>query len=242
MFLLLFLGICRVRLCSPYRVNRYNVLDSSSTGSRVRGKSEAGVRRAQSVPSLLPIRIMLIFACILAVAAAAPATYDQRQDGETNVRADIQNVVLLVAYPQKLPSIPIELWGLLKNAKQNEPELQDRADIHVMEAFVEPSTPYHVEIGDTNSYDGDGRAVEVVIAGRRSMVPEPQEDNRSESSGEEYKLIGATEQCGPDRERDPVTLGCRMRSQPIEDSSALAQPEEKPAVSEQPAPEVIQAS
>lgn len=224
-------------------MNRYNVLDSSSTGSRVRGKSEAGIRCAQSVPSLLPIRIMLILACILTVAAAAPTTYDTRQDGEFNVRADVQNVVFLVAYPQKTPSIPPGLFdGLFKNAKQNEPQLQDRADTHVMEAFVEPGTPYHVEIGDTNSYDGDGRAVEVVIAGRRRMETEPQEDNHPETSGEEYKLLGATEQCGPDRERDPVTLGCRMRSQPIEESSTQAQPEEKPAASEQPSPEVVQTS
>lgn len=184
---------------------------------------------------------MFILACIFAVAAAAPATYDQRQDGDFNVRADVQNVVFLVAYPQKFPSIPPELLdGLFKNAKQNEPVLQDRADIHVMEAFVEPSTPYHVEIGDTNSYDGDGRAVEVVIAGRRRMENEPQED--SEVSGQEFKLLGATEQCGPDMERDPVTLGCRMRSPTIEESPVQVQPEEKPAVSEQPAPEVVQAS
>lgn len=224
-------------------MNRYNVLDSPCTGSRVRGKSEAGVRRAQSVPSLLPMRTMLILACILAVAAAAPATYDQRQDGDFNVQTDVRNVVVLVAYPQKVPSFPVGLFGgIVKNAKQNEPVLQDRADIHVMEAFVEPSTPYHVEIGDTNSYDGDGRAVEVVIAGRRRMETEPQEDIRSEASGEEFKLIGATEQCGPDRERDPVTLGCRMRSQPIEESPEPAQQKEKPAVSEQPTPEVVQAA
>lgn len=241
--MLLYLRICRVRLCSPYRVNRYNVLDSSSTGSRVRGKSEAGVRRAQSVPSLLPIRTMLILACILTVAAAAPATYDQRQDGDFNVQTDVRNVVVLFAYPQKIPSFPEGIFGgILKNAKQNEPVLQDRADVHVMEAFVEPSTPYHVEIGDTNSYDADGRAVEVVIAGRRRMETEPQEDNRSEVSGEEFKLIGATEQCGPDRERDPVTLGCRKRSQHIEESPAPVQQKEKPAVTEQPTPEVVQAA
>lgn len=223
-------------------MNRYNVLDSPCTGSRVRGKSGAGDRRAQSVPSLLPIRTMLILACILAIAAAAPATYDQRQDGDFNVRADLQNVVLLVAYPQKTMGIPPGLLdGLFKNAKPS--ELQDRSDIHVMEAFVEPSTPYRVEIGDTNSYDGDGRAVEVVIAGRRRTDNDLMENDRpQESSEEEFKLIGATEQCGPDRERDPVTLGCRFKSQPIEELPALVQPEEKPTVSEQPAPEVVQAS
>ncbi|XP_049867589.1 uncharacterized protein LOC126367858 [Pectinophora gossypiella] len=165
------------------------------------------------------MRTMLILACIvsaLAVAAAAPATYDQRQDGDFNVRADVQNVVLVVAMPQKM-SLPADILDFLKHSKRNrDSEIQDRADIHVMEAFVEPSEPYHVEIGETRNAGGDGRAVEVVIAGRRRLEAEPQPEQ------DEYKLIGATEQCGPDRERDPVTLACRARA-------ALAPAEEAPA-------------
>lgn len=152
----------------------------------------------------------LILSCALAAAVAAPATtYDERQDGEFNVRADVQNVVLLVAVPQKtqLPSSIFD--GFFKNVKPaRESELQERADIHLMEAFVEPSTPYRVEIGSEGDRyaDGDGRAVEVVIAGRRHQNTEVQ------SEGDEIKLLGATEQCGPDRERDPVTLTCRARA------------------------------
>lgn len=208
-------------------------------------KSEARDCRAQSLSRLLPIHTMFVLAFIIAVAAAAPATYDQRQDGELNVQADVQNIVLLVAYPHKSLDIPPGLLDdLFKSAKPNEPQLQDRADVHVMEAFVEPSEPYRVEIGDTNNYDSDGRAVEVVIAGRRRMENDLQENNYSDESSEELKLIGAMEQCGPGMKRNPVTFGCELKSKPIEESPSPApvQPEEKPGVSEQPAPEVVQSS
>ncbi|XP_028163450.1 uncharacterized protein LOC114355006 [Ostrinia furnacalis] len=173
---------------------------------------------------LLPLALS-----ILAAAAAAPATYDERQDGEFNVRADVQNVVLLVALPQKTPFPSSILDGWLKSAKPaREAEVQERADVHVMEAFVEPSTPYHVEIGAES-----GRAVEVVIAGRRRPGPGPAAED------DEMKLLGATEQCGPDRERDPVTLVCRARASPAQDADSEAQTEpEQPAAT----PEVVPAS
>ncbi|XP_038215845.1 uncharacterized protein LOC119835215 [Zerene cesonia] len=154
-------------------------------------------------------RTMLLILAFLALAAAAPATYDQRQEGEVNVQADVQNVVFLVAIPQKIPNSLLDLsW--LKSAKQNpNDDIQERADVHVMEAFVEPSEPYRVEIGSegVRRAEGDGRnaGADVVIAGRRRLETEAPEKV-------EYQLIGATEQCGPDRERDPVTLICRFRS------------------------------
>ncbi|KAI5632735.1 hypothetical protein NE865_14549 [Phthorimaea operculella] len=160
---------------------------------------------------------MLLLACLacLAAATAAPATYDQRQDGGLNVRADVQNVVFVVALPSKM-TLPL-LDGLIKSAKDHEPALQQRSDVRVMEAFVEPSEPYHVEIGDA------GRAVEVVIAGRRRLDSELQ----SEAEPDELKLLGATEQCGPGRERDPDTLACRARAHSGDDQPA-PQLEQKP--------------
>ncbi|XP_045491379.1 uncharacterized protein LOC123691160 [Colias croceus] len=157
-------------------------------------------------------RTMLLILASLALATAAPATYDQRQEGEVNVQADVQNVVFLVAIPQKIPNSLLDLsW--LKSAKQNpSDEIQERADVHVMEAFVEPSEPYRVEIGSegVRRAEADGRNADadadVVIAGRRRLETDAPEKV-------EYQLIGATEQCGPDRERDPVTLVCRSRSQ-----------------------------
>ncbi|XP_047988020.1 uncharacterized protein LOC125227749 [Leguminivora glycinivorella] len=174
----------------------------------------------------------LAFATLLAAAAAAPATYDQRQDGDFNVRADVQNVVLVIAYPDKmkLPITDIFAGGLKTNKHD---EFQERADVRVMEAFVEPSTPYRVDIGsDSERYaDTDGRNVVVEIAGRRRFEAEPQE---TESDKEEYKLLGAQEQCGPDRERDPVTLVCRAIA-PAAPEPAVPQPE--PALQPEPAPQ-----
>lgn len=149
----------------------------------------------------------LTFVCLISAAAAFPVSvlYDRRQDGELNVSADVQNIVFLVAIPEKL-SLPLDLLDLLKSNKgqTRHSDAQERAD-HVMDAFVEPNTPYQVEIGSDRSAEGGGRAVEVVIAGRRRLETEPQED------GDEIKLIGATEQCGPERERDPLTLMCRFK-------------------------------
>lgn len=224
----------------PCRVNRYNVLVSSGTGSRVFGKSGAGDGGAQSAPSLLPARTMSVLACLLAaitVAGAAPATYDQRQDGEFNVRADVQNVVFLVAIPQKMHFLD----GLFKSAKNRDSEVRERADT-VMEAFVEPNTPYHVEIGSERSADGDGRAVEVVIAGRRRLGGDLQAE-----PDDEIRLLGATENCGPDRERDPVSLTCRLRAQPDPSLTLPDSPQPQPdneikELAAQPAPEVVPAA
>lgn len=183
---------------------------------------------------------MLLFvalASLVAAAAGAPLVYDQRQDGEFNVAADVQNVVFVVAIPQKM-SLPNDIFDdFLKSSKKHNQvstRAQDRAD-HAMEAFVEPSTPYRVEIGASDrSAGGDGRAVEVVIASRRRAGPEP----LNEDATEEIKLIGATEQCGPDRERDPVTLACRLRA--IDTAAPEPQPpkDEVTSVPEQ-APEVV---
>ncbi|KPJ05078.1 hypothetical protein RR46_04194 [Papilio xuthus] len=173
----------------------------------------------------------LILASVLAIAAAAPATYDQRQDGDFNVRADVQNVVLLIAVPQKM--IPSSLLdGFLKRSKQRTNEdIQERADVQIMEAFVEPNTPYQVEIGpgSDRSASGDGRAVEVVIAGRRQLEGESHERD-------EYKLLGATEQCGPGRERDPDTLTCRDRAD-ADDADAVDD-----ATESEKTPEVVSVS
>lgn len=162
---------------------------------------------------------MLSLLLCVAAAAAAPATYDQRQDGDYNVRADVQNVVLLVALPQKVPlnlnSLSLlDGLGLFKNAKP-ETEIQQRSDFRVMEAFVEPPTPYRVEIGESTRIlpDGDG-GVEVVIAGRRAAGVEAE-------PADELKLLGATEQCGPGRVRDAETLTCIDQPESLKSDAPL---------------------
>lgn len=154
--------------------------------------------------------MLVVFACLLAAAAAAPARYNQRQEGEMNLRADVQNVVFIVAIPSKLPFSLSGLDGLFKSAKRNsdhEPELQERADVHAMESFIEPSTPYHVEISgdglrtpapDVKPVSGNRYITdEVVIAGRRNSNKNVEAD-----VGDGVKLLGAMEQCGPGRARD----------------------------------------
>lgn len=203
-----------------------------SFGGLVRGCSVKAAREL-AAPSQRPgaapaarDMLPLILASVLAVAAAAPATYDQRQDGDFNVRADVQNVVLLIAVPQKM--IPSGLLdGFLKRSKQrNNEDIQERADVQIMDAFVEPNTPYQVEIGpgSDRSASGEGRAVEVVIAGRR----QPEEPHERD----EYKLLGATEQCGPGRERDPDTLTCRDRpdADDADDGDVASEPDKTPEV------------
>lgn len=105
-----------------------------------------------------------------------------------------------------------------------------------MEAFVEPSTPYRVEIGAGDRSASDARAVEVVIAGRRRLETDSQEQDE-----DEFKLIGATENCGPDRVRNPVTLMCQDRSAPVETSveTELLTNEKEDKVESQQTPEVI---
>ncbi|XP_026724696.1 uncharacterized protein LOC113491744 [Trichoplusia ni] len=183
--------------------------------------------------------MLLALACLFATAAAAPAlpagseTYDQRQDGEFNVRADVQNVVLLVAIPNKLPlDLVFDMFSKdNSDSKWDDHDLQDRSDVHVMDAFVEPSTPYRVEIGAAERSAGDGRAAEVVIAGRRRLEADSQERD-------ELKLLGATENCGPERMRDPDTLVCVDR--PAKDIVETTPENDKDnKVETQKAPEVV---
>lgn len=161
--------------------------------------------------------MLLTFVFLISAAAAHPLSvhYDRRQDGELNISADLENILILLAIPEKTPSF--DLSDFLKSKGHTRyNEAQERAD-HAMEAFVEPDTPYQVEITRDRS-PGGSKGMEVVIAGRRRLETEPQNDDYSS----EYKLIGATEQCGPERERDPVTLTCRFKSLDIADVKPAA--------------------
>ncbi|KAJ8722502.1 hypothetical protein PYW07_003682 [Mythimna separata] len=176
--------------------------------------------------------MLLALACLLAAAAAAPATYDQRQDGEVNVQADVQNILFVVALPKKLPGNIFDMFSKSHKPLNRDHDIQERSDFRVMEAFVEPSTPYRVEIGAGDRSASDGRAVEVVIAGRRRLESDSDEQD-------EFKLLGATENCGPDRMRDPVTLMCQDAA-PAEASAEQSLPvKEDNKVESQQAPEVV---
>ncbi|XP_075969861.1 uncharacterized protein LOC142972536 [Anticarsia gemmatalis] len=182
--------------------------------------------------------MLLAITCLFATVAAGPVLYDydQRQDGKLNVQADISNIMFLVAVPKKLPLSIFDLFSKSDKHDDGEHEIQERADVRVMEAFVEPSTPYRVEIGSDSRSEGDGRAVEVVIAGRRRQEPDQIESEEQD----ELKLLGATENCGPERVRDSVTLMCKNK-EPVD---VIAKPDEQTEqkdnkVQSQPTPEVV---
>lgn len=96
---------------------------------------------------------------------------------------------------------------------------------------MEPSTPYRVEIGAGDRSASDGRAVEVVIAGRRRLETDSDEQD-------EFKLLGATENCGPGRARDPETLMCQERA-PAAEASVEKEKEDKVEAPETPEVVVI---
>lgn len=178
---------------------------------------------------------------MFATAAAGPVLYDQRQDGKFNAQVDISNVMFLFALPSKIPEGVFDIFSKSdKHANEGLEVIQDRADVRVMEAFVKPSKPYKVEIGsDESSEESDGRVVEVVIAGRRrfgSDGPDAEQDD--------LKLLGATENCGPDRVRDSVTLMCKDIEpvKVISESEVKKEADQKVVILEvqpAPAPEVI---
>ncbi|XP_028038101.1 uncharacterized protein LOC114248871 [Bombyx mandarina] len=180
---------------------------------------------------------MYLLVLLFASAVAAPHYYSQTQTGDLNVRADFENIVFLIAIPQRT-SLSLDLLEdlMLKKNKGSDNQLQNRADVQVMEAFVEPNTPYKVEIGtDKKSFGGDSRAVEVVISGRRRLDADALADER-----DELKLLGATEQCGPGRERDPDTLGCRASAVTESNESLQSELDEKnEKINSEPVPEVV---
>ncbi|CAB3228664.1 unnamed protein product [Arctia plantaginis] len=198
--------------------------------------------RSQRIGDLSRARTMLLtIAFLFATAAAGPVLYDQRQDGKFNAQVDISNVMVLFAIPSKIPNSVFDIFSKSgKPANEEHEGIQDRADVRVMEAFVEPSKPYKVEIGsDESSGESDGRAVEVVIAGRRRFG-----NDGPDAEQDDLKLLGATENCGPDRVRDSVTLMCKDIEpvKVISDSEVKKEADQKVLILEvqpAPAPEVI---
>lgn len=164
---------------------------------------------------------LLALLTVAAAAAAAPVLVDQRQDGDLNFQADVKNVVLIVALPQQkapagLQDLGLYLSGLTKSA---DGKVQERGAVRVLEAFVEPPTPYRVEIGGERA-GGEGRTV--TIAGRHAAV----EAEAAAAGEDELKLLGATEQCGPGRRRDPASLACRDDPAPPVASAAAEVPQQ----------------
>lgn len=238
------------------------------------------------------MKFLLVLA-FFALASSAPTTYDQRQDGGVNVRADLQNLLIVAVVPKMSEggnSLLLDVLGTaferkhLKNANrrnqivESEP-LDDQDADKGIEAFVEPKTPYQVDISEAksnlaklypaevqlsedflpqsksafspvlkvspdespvpnvvpvkdnnyvNDLTRDARIIEVVEIGdnltvvndkdeEKVDVPEAAESlpeftgknisSKNQDSG--LLLLGAMEQCGPDRYRDDEGV-CRF--------------------------------
>lgn len=107
----------------------------------------------------------LLVLSFFVLASSAPTTYDQRQEGGANVRADLQNILIVAV----IPKMPEEGSSLLLNALaglrrknlkgadrrnqivESEPLDDQEGTDKGIEAFVEPKTPYQVDISEAKS-------------------------------------------------------------------------------------------
>lgn len=197
------------------------------------------IAMASTHPSIFCLLTLFTVACL-----AAPrhrntpqeyVKYDQRQEGEFNVRADLENFVILLiptspsAAPSPSPSPSLGLLDLLSKSiplkKRNKHTIVKKDP--TIESFIESKTaPYHVDI-DENNDDNKKQHPELNAAAARLSrafvitVPldkevvvkkEAKKDLKKKYVKEEgeMKLLGAeNEQCGPGLSRDKDGI-CRV--------------------------------
>lgn len=153
--------------------------------------------------------------------------YDQRQEGEFNVRADLENFVILLI-PTSPSTAPTPTLGLLDLLSKSIPLRKHNKHATVkkdptIESFIESKTaPYHVDI-DNNGEDNKKQHPELNAAAARLsrafVITVPHEvvvakkDLKKKYVKEvegEMKLLGAeNEQCGPGLSRDHDGI-CRV--------------------------------
>ena len=187
-----------------------------------------------------PLALFLVLSLLLLFTGAAvssPVKFDQRQDGELNVRADLENFVILVVPTSRANLGLLDLLSKTAPAKSLKRKLQpkERERDPDKQHFIESKTaPYHVDltksetgelarevqIVESTTVTGDGspkrsRKAFVVssgdYAGKRSRVDQNSVgDEETEPKGE-LVLIGATEQCGPGMVRDHEGICRRIK-------------------------------
>ncbi|XP_077296315.1 uncharacterized protein LOC143918341 isoform X2 [Arctopsyche grandis] len=101
------------------------------------------------------MKSLCAFLFTIALTSAAPATYDQRQDGSVNVRADLQNFVVIAVIP-KMEGGSLLLDNFNRrtqtiDSEQIDDQEPEKIDARVAEPFLEPKTPYHVDISQAKS-------------------------------------------------------------------------------------------
>ncbi|EFA09749.1 uncharacterized protein LOC103314279 [Tribolium castaneum] len=121
-------------------------------------------RRPQSILATAPVHTMLTPTLLLVAAAAALSSpvpkvlYDQRQEGEWNVHADLRNFVIMVIPAQASSSTPAT-GGLLDFFVKSLPKRSQLKNLEKKAVpgeetlhFIESKTaPYHVDISRSKS-------------------------------------------------------------------------------------------
>lgn len=184
------------------------------------------------------IYIVTIATCVYSTPLPPQASikYDQRQDGEINVRADLENFVILV-----IPTTSTNL-GLLDLLAKTVPIKSLKRRHHVKhhdsqetQTFIESKTaPYHVDISksDTKLQPQVEKNEEILMSRSKSeekrelgrfakayIVSMPSyekertlkelEESETSKITEKLLLLGAeNEQCGPEMTRDELGI-CR---------------------------------
>lgn len=184
--------------------------------------------------------ILFVTTALISYANSLPVTqnggtikYDQRQEGDINVRADLENFVILV-----IPTSPNHNIGLFDLLAKAIPVKSPKKKQHVKEStenFIESKTaPYHVDISRSESHlqpqiekneeilnlrpknEGKreiGRFAKAILI-TAPLDEELEQKDESRKIVNELQLLGAEfEQCGPDGFRDSQG---RCRYTPVE--------------------------
>ncbi|XP_011506286.1 PREDICTED: uncharacterized protein LOC105368855 [Ceratosolen solmsi marchali] len=167
--------------------------------------------------------LLLIVLSVLGYARTAPTTYDLRQDGDLNVKVDLENFVILVARPPSALDIFGSMSQLLAESRRAQAESAESAEAAVVVAATAAETATIPERADTKSApdsaksleerapEKSARSLEDVVASLRSLRDEAEAKNaggkykivESVEEPQSLKLVGdALENCGPGRSRD----------------------------------------
>ncbi|XP_014203482.1 uncharacterized protein LOC106635842 [Copidosoma floridanum] len=150
-----------------------------------------------------------IFLCVaVAMSQAAPTTYDQRQEGDVNVKVDLDNFVILIA--RQVPTL--DVFGtmsqlLLADSKHSQVDSESKT-VPEDEVATKP-----VEEGNTEQETrtigpvaGEGEkllARGIEEAARKVKTPGKYKLVEAVEEPQSLKLVGdAVENCGPGRSRD----------------------------------------
>lgn len=184
--------------------------------------------------------LTLFLFCVATQASPVPAKYrevdgkvlyDQRQEGEWNVRADLKNFLILIIPTKQNSSPPTGAPTLLDFISKSVPKAQHVKAAHPAKTegqetihFIESKTaPYHVDLTKTKLQEKKAarlaRAVVLNVPEEKFVLSSTEDhkkvvkkDNKKKVKdvSKEMTLLGSeNEQCGPGLIRDSLGI-CRV--------------------------------